>query len=166
VITAVTMKNCVFWDVTPCGFCKWLVNANDFPSSLIFPSWLWKRYVPPKSRLSQKPHGVTSQKTAFSSACNLDVREHFWDRVKRHTCLTTPPNTRVETENRSVIRNIFRNIFLFSWDGVSSLPRQPLLGLLYRIRMSDEHTAFRSMRIGRGNRSRGRKPAPVPFCAP
>jgi hypothetical protein len=22
VFTAVTMKNCVFWDLTPCGFCK------------------------------------------------------------------------------------------------------------------------------------------------
>jgi hypothetical protein len=22
VFTAVTMKNCVFWDVTPCGSCK------------------------------------------------------------------------------------------------------------------------------------------------
>jgi hypothetical protein len=22
VFTAVTMNNCVFWDVTPCGFCK------------------------------------------------------------------------------------------------------------------------------------------------
>jgi hypothetical protein len=37
VFTAVTMKNGVFWDVTPCGSCKNL----------------------------QEPHGVTSQKTPF-----------------------------------------------------------------------------------------------------
>jgi hypothetical protein len=27
--------------------------------------WCWKRYVPPKCRFSQEPHGVTSQKTVF-----------------------------------------------------------------------------------------------------
>jgi hypothetical protein len=28
------------------------------------PSW-WRRYVPPKRRLLQEPHGITSQKTPF-----------------------------------------------------------------------------------------------------
>jgi hypothetical protein len=27
--------------------------------------WWWRRYVPPKRRFLQEPHGVTSQKTAF-----------------------------------------------------------------------------------------------------
>jgi hypothetical protein len=36
-LTAVTLKNAVFWDVTPCGSCKnqLLVTANIFPSSPI-----------------------------------------------------------------------------------------------------------------------------------
>jgi hypothetical protein len=47
VFTAVTMKNGVFWVVTPCGSCK-----------------------------NQEPHGVTTQKTQFftvvvTSSCNL-----------------------------------------------------------------------------------------------
>jgi hypothetical protein len=44
---AVTMKNGVFWDVTPCDSCK-----N-------------RRQVPPKRRFLQEPHGVTTQKTSF-----------------------------------------------------------------------------------------------------
>jgi hypothetical protein len=47
VFTAVTMKNGVFWVVTPCGSCKNL------------------RQVPPKRRFLQEPHGVTTQKTPF-----------------------------------------------------------------------------------------------------
>jgi hypothetical protein len=43
------MKNVVFWDVTPCG------------------TW---RYVPPKRRFLQEPHGVTSQNTEFPSNKN------------------------------------------------------------------------------------------------
>jgi hypothetical protein len=45
VFMAVTMKNAVLWDVTPCGSCK--------------------NRVPPKRRFLQEPHGVTSRKTAF-----------------------------------------------------------------------------------------------------
>jgi hypothetical protein len=40
VFTSVTMKNGVFWDVTPCGSCK-------------------------NRRFLQEPHGVSSQKTPF-----------------------------------------------------------------------------------------------------
>jgi hypothetical protein len=29
------------------------------------PAWRWRRYVPPKCRLTQDLHGATSQKTAF-----------------------------------------------------------------------------------------------------
>jgi hypothetical protein len=45
VFTAVTMKNAVFWDVAPCTSC---VNR-----------------VPPKRRLTQELHGVTSEETAL-----------------------------------------------------------------------------------------------------
>jgi hypothetical protein len=43
-----------------------------------------------------------------------------------------------------------------------------LVGLLYQPRMidDDECGAVCGMRIGRGNRSTGRKPAPVPFYRP
>jgi hypothetical protein len=44
VFTAVTMKNGVFWVVTPYGSCK---NRR------------------PKRRFLQEPHGVTTQKTPF-----------------------------------------------------------------------------------------------------
>jgi hypothetical protein len=43
------VKDAVFWDVTPCGSCK----SRRFGD------------VPPKRRLLQIPHGVTSQKTQF-----------------------------------------------------------------------------------------------------
>jgi hypothetical protein len=66
VFTAVTMKNCVFWDVTPCGSCKnqyqvvflrsvrrLLVAASVVPNSPILVT------------LMKEAHGVTSQKTPF-----------------------------------------------------------------------------------------------------
>jgi hypothetical protein len=48
------------------------------------------------------------------------------------------------------------------------LVRRPLIGLLYQPRMIDDGDcgAVGGMRIGRGNRSTGRKPAPVPLCPP
>jgi hypothetical protein len=55
-------------------------------------------------------------------------------------------------------------IFLMGWDWVHSVLR-PLIGLLYQPRMiDDECGAVGGMRIGRGNRSTGRKPAPAPLC--
>jgi hypothetical protein len=45
--------------------------------------------------------------------------------------------------------------------------RWPLFGLLYQPRMiDDECGVVGGMRIGRGNRSTGGKPAPVPLCPP
>jgi hypothetical protein len=46
------------------------------------------------------------------------------------------------------------------------LVRRPLIGLLYQHQMIDdeEYGTVGGMRIGRGNRSIGRKPAPVPLC--
>jgi hypothetical protein len=40
-----TMKNYVFWNITPCGSCE--------------------NRVPPKRWFLEEPHGVTSQKTTF-----------------------------------------------------------------------------------------------------
>jgi hypothetical protein len=42
-----------------------LVTANVVPSSLILVTLWWIRYVPPKRRFLQDPHGVTPQKTLF-----------------------------------------------------------------------------------------------------
>jgi hypothetical protein len=36
-----------------------------FLTRLLFSSWWWRRYVPPKHRFLQEPHGVTSQKTGL-----------------------------------------------------------------------------------------------------
>jgi hypothetical protein len=45
---------------------RWLlVTASVVPSSQFLSPWWWRRYVPPKRRFLQEPHGVTSQKTPF-----------------------------------------------------------------------------------------------------
>jgi hypothetical protein len=61
---------------------------------------------------------------------------------------------------------LFLLLFLgVGWDWVH-LVHLPLIGLLYQPRMiDDECGAVRGIRIGRGNRSIRRKPAPVPLCA-
>jgi hypothetical protein len=60
--------------------------------------------------------------------------------------------------------------FLVSLGGVrlSPLGTSATVGLLYQPRMinDDDYGAVGGMRIGRGNRSTGRKPAPVPLCPP
>jgi hypothetical protein len=42
-----------------------LVTANVVPSSPILVNLKKRRYVPPKRRLLEEPHGVTSQKALF-----------------------------------------------------------------------------------------------------
>jgi hypothetical protein len=46
------------------------------------------------------------------------------------------------------------------------LVRRPLIGLLYQPRIMDDECEVGGMRIGMGNRSIRRKPAPVPLCPP
>jgi hypothetical protein len=38
---------------------------KTFLARVLFLRWRWRRYVPPKRRFLQNPHGATSQKTAF-----------------------------------------------------------------------------------------------------
>jgi hypothetical protein len=104
VFTAVTMKNGVFWDVTPCGFYKnrrfggtWRllhqVDKNRYVGCYLqlvlflvhrfLSPWWRRRQVPPKRRFLQEPHCVTSQKTQFfrkvvysRSCCN---QIHLYD---------------------------------------------------------------------------------------
>jgi hypothetical protein len=53
------------------------------------------------------------------------------------------------------------------WGETVHLVRRPLFGLLYQPRtIDDECEAVGGMRIGKGNRSTRRKPAPVPLCPP
>jgi hypothetical protein len=60
-------------------------------------------------------------------------------------------------------------ILFFSW-GETGVPLalRPLFGLLYQPQMidDDDYGAVGRIRIGRGNRSTRRKPAPVPLCPP
>jgi hypothetical protein len=59
-------------------------------------------------------------------------------------------------------------VFLVSLCGVrlSPLGTSATVGLLYQPRMIDDYGTVGGMRIGRGNRSTRRKPAPVPLCPP
>jgi hypothetical protein len=51
------------------------------------------------------------------------------------------------------------------WGWVHLL-RRPLPGLLYQPRMINDHVAFDRIRIGKGNRSTRRGPAPLPLYPP
>jgi hypothetical protein len=78
------VKNGVFWEVTLCGSCKnrpfggtqRLHNQGDknrwtknklalFLVHRFLSLWWRRRYVPPKRRFLQEPHGLTSQNTTF-----------------------------------------------------------------------------------------------------
>jgi hypothetical protein len=64
---------------------------------------------------------------------------------------------------------IFTSFFFsFSGWGDSPLGTSATVGLLYQPRMidDDDYGAVGGMRIGKGNRSTRRKPAPVPLCTP
>jgi hypothetical protein len=64
---------------------------------------------------------------------------------------------------------LFVGFFLVSLGGVrlSPLGTSATVGLLYQHRMiDDDYGAVGGMRIGSGNRSTWRKPAPVPLCPP
>jgi hypothetical protein len=65
---------------------------------------------------------------------------------------------------------IFYNNFFIILSGVrmSPLGIEATTGLLYQPQMIDDdnYGAIDGMKIGRGNRSTWRKPAPVPLCPP
>jgi hypothetical protein len=58
--------------------------------------------------------------------------------------------------------------FFILWGGTESLGTAATSGLLYKPQMIDEgdYGAVGGMKIGRGNRSTLRKPAPAPLCPP
>jgi hypothetical protein len=59
-------------------------------------------------------------------------------------------------------------LFIISGVGLSPLGTAATSGLLYKPQMTDEGNcgAIGGIKIGRGNRSTRRKPAPVPHCPP
>jgi hypothetical protein len=81
VLTEVVMKSTIFWDITPCSplninrrfggtYCLQPLLATCFHAgfllSLFFSAWRWRRYVPPKLRLTLNGlHGVIFQKLVF-----------------------------------------------------------------------------------------------------
>jgi hypothetical protein len=98
-------RNRLRWTISAGGKGATCLHA-DFLFSLFFRPWRWRRYVPPKRRLTLNGlHGVISQKMV---------------------------------------------LFIFSVDD----------------RIMNEYRAFLGMRIGKGNWSTPRKPAPVPLCPP
>jgi hypothetical protein len=79
---------------------------------------------------------------------------------------STQPLTEMSTRNLPGGSLVF---CLVSLGGVrlSPLGTSATVGLLYQPRMiDDDYGAVGGMRIGRGNRSTRRKPAPVPLCPP
>jgi hypothetical protein len=55
----------VCWLQQSCRRFEGTYRLKLVPCSRIFQPWRWRRYVPPKRRFTQDPHGATSQKTAF-----------------------------------------------------------------------------------------------------
>jgi hypothetical protein len=58
--------------------------------------------------------------------------------------------------------------YYYWWGAAKSLGTAVTSGLLYKPQMIDEgdYGAIDGMKIGRGNRSTRRKPAPTPLCPP
>jgi hypothetical protein len=90
VLTAVVMKNSIFWDITPCSLLKvnWhfkgrvafifrvkevliLLASVWFLAWLILWPWRWRQHVPLKHRVTfNKLHGIICQKTElFYQGC-------------------------------------------------------------------------------------------------
>jgi hypothetical protein len=119
------MKGSIFWDITQCSPLKvnrcyggtyslhlqgrisrawnqsnssWQENTRWFLARLIPQTWRWRRYVPPKRRLTSNGlHDVISQKivlfTPIFSLLSLfwKNRVHLWDHVAVCVCLCIPP---------------------------------------------------------------------------
>jgi hypothetical protein len=60
-----SMKNGVFWDVTPCCIRQLLVTASVVTSSPIFVTLMKEALISSEMSFLQEPYGVTTQKTSF-----------------------------------------------------------------------------------------------------
>jgi hypothetical protein len=63
--TLASLKNAVFWDVTPCGSCKNRRFLGTYRLHQVHKNQRARNSIPPKRRLLQQPGGVTSQNTAL-----------------------------------------------------------------------------------------------------
>jgi hypothetical protein len=98
----------------------------------------------------------------------LGFSKRFWLlwNMKTGYKIPPPPHENILSHLNPVnISTYYSSSFLWDW---VHLLRRPLIGLLYQPRMidDDEYGVVGGMRIGRGNRSTRRKPAPVPLCLP
>jgi hypothetical protein len=82
VLTAVITKSTIFWDIMPCNPLKVKQNhiiSHWFLSWFILRPWRWRRYVPPKRRLTfNRLHGVISQKVVpFEEGLTVNTETIF-----------------------------------------------------------------------------------------
>jgi hypothetical protein len=143
-----------------CGWTEKLHNQRRRDSSVsivtsLNDSGIWVRF----------PAGIdiflrsTYIKSEAHPASDLVVQEPHFLRLKR-------PG-RETNHSLSFSVELFFLFLEVGWDW-AHLVRRPLIGLLYRPRMTDDDEcgAVGGMRFDRGNRSTRKKPAPVPLCSP
>jgi hypothetical protein len=127
-----------------CWFLAWLIR-----------SWRWRQHVLPKRRLTfSRLHGVVSQKIAlknYSFVYSLIFTFLVLTLIDRYVLW---------------IQDFF--IVILSGVRLSPLGSAATTGLLYQPQMIDDGDcgAIGWMKIGKGNQSTRRKPAPVPLCPP
>jgi hypothetical protein len=85
-----------------------------------------------------------------------------------HSMPDIPQWTRNSWHSRAQLYIDCNDTHFFLWGETKSLGTVATSGLLYKPQMIDEGDcgAIGGMKIGRGNRSTRRKPAPVPLCPP
>jgi hypothetical protein len=111
-----------------------------------------------------------SRNTPVNTSRLTSNRAHLWDEfIAIPLCQPAPWFIRFTTHCSGFppLPCVGTYFFLISWGGGWEwvhLVRQPLIGLLYQPRMAYECGAVGGMRIGRGNRSTGRKPASMTLC--
>jgi hypothetical protein len=66
--------------------------------------WWWRWYIPPKRRILQEPHGVTSQKTAF-----FVIRSYLQDRYHR---VLVNSDSNITLNGNLLLLESFRDQFL------------------------------------------------------
>jgi hypothetical protein len=102
---------------------------------------------------------------SYNLTCHLSQPQHWlhYDTTGNGTIFLTY-SYRLQPDPNS---SVFSKFLELGWDWVH-LVRRPQIGLLYQPRMIDDNRcgAVAGIRIGRGNRSTRRKPAPVRLCPP
>jgi hypothetical protein len=132
----------------------------------------WPRFDVPHQCMK-----LLSQRRHFRNKIHLQLNKT--DEARRYPMESEKSKMTPKFINRFLITKCFCTavdcmvfsffFFFISLGGVrlSPLGTSATVGLLYQPRMiDDDYGAVGGMRIGRGNRSTQRKPAPVPLCPP